>query len=425
MKSEKKVDKSQVELKIALEEGEWQEAIKQAATKLSQGLKIAGFRPGKAPLEVIMNEVGETRVVSEAAEFAINKFYLTALKEQQVLPIVPPKISVEKVELKTPLVFTATVVTLPEVELGDYKTIKIAPNPVAVDADRIDGVLKNIQRQQATFNLVEREAKLGDWAEIDFEGKLEGKPFAGGSSKNHPLIIGDGVFLPDFETALIGMKAGEEKTFSITFPLDYKADLANKTVEFTVKLHRVKAVVLPELNDELAKAVGKFDNLEALKKDISKFLEEDATKQELDRQKEEAINQLIKLAKVDLPEVLVEQEIDGMVHDLEHQLEHQKTTLAEYLKKTEMTEQKLREDWQATARRRVLAGLALNAFQKAENIIATDQDIDKEIARLQEIYPADKEKIVEKYQQEWERGRLKTLLSGQMAIDKLWQMATK
>ena len=425
MKSEKKVEKSKVELRIELDKSEWQEAIKQAAQKLSQGLKIAGFRPGKAPLEVVTNEIGETRVASEAAESAINKFYGAALKEHQILPVAPPKISVEKVGLENPLIFTAEVVTMPEVELGDYKTIKVEKKPVEVDPSKIEGVLKNIQRQQAKFNPVEREVKSGDWVEIDFEGRIEGKTFEGGSSKHHPLIVGDGVFLPDFENALVGMKAGEDKTFSVTFPMDYhKPELANKTAEFTVKLHKVKAVVLPELNDELAKTAGKFETLVALRDDIAKFLKEDAEKQELDRQKEEAINQLIKLAKVDLPDELVEQEVSSMVHDLKHQLEHQKVILEEYLKKMGMTEEKLRGEWRETAERRVLAGLALRAFQKAEKIEVADGDVDQEIARLKGLYPEEKEHIEEKYQQEGERGRLKALRAGQMAIDRLWAIAT-
>jgi len=425
MKSEKKVEKSKVELRIELDEKEWQECVRTTANKLSAGISVPGFRPGKAPTEVVINQVGETRMVSEAAESAINKYYVLALKEHEVLPVAPPKIAVEKVGLATPLVFTAQVVTLPEVKLGDYKKIKVEAKPVEADPVRVEGVLKNIQRQQAKFNPVERELKSGDWAEIDFEGKIDGKSFEGGSSKNHPLIVGDNVFLPDFETALVGMKSEETKTFPVTFPLDYhKAEFANKTAEFIVTIHKVKEVVMPELNDELAKSAGDFKTLVDLKADIGKFLKEDMAKQELDRQKEDAINQLIKLTDIDLPGELVDQEIESMVHDLEHQLEHQQMNLADYLKKADMTEAKLREDWKETAIKRVVAGLALNAFRKQENIGATDEDVAKEIERLKGIYPEEKDQIEHKYSHEWERERLKTLLSGQMAIDKLWQIAT-
>ena len=417
---------NRVTLNIELETGEWEEAIKQAANKLSQGVKIAGFRPGKAPLPVVINEVGETRVVSEAAESAINKFYVKVLKEQQILPVVPPKISVERAELKNPLIFKAEVVVLPEVELGDYKTIKVEKKSLEVDPSRVEGVLKNIQRQQAKFDSVEREVKQGDWVEIDFEGKIEGKTFEGGSSKNHPLIIGDGVFLSDFENALVGMKASEEKTFSITFPLDYqKTELADKTAEFGVKLHKVKEVKLPELNDDLARAAGDFKTLEALKEDITKFLKEDAEKEEQDREKEEAINQLIKLAKVDLPQELIEQEVNSMWHELEHQLEHRQMTTDDYLDKIGTTEQKLREEWQEPAKKRIMAGLALNEFRKRENIEVTDENVAREIERLKTIYPEEKDSIEQKYSRDWEKSRLKTLLSGQMAIERLWQLATQ
>lgn len=425
MKSEKKVDKSQVELTITLDEGEWQKCIQESAHKLSQGVNVPGFRPGKAPADVVINTVGETRVVSEAAESAINKFYLMALKEQQVAPIAPPKIAVEKVELKTPLVFKAEVMTMPEVELGDYQKIKVEVRPITVESERVEGVLRNIQRQQAQFNPVEREIKTGDWAEIDFDGKIDGKTFSGGASKNHPLIVGDGVFLPDFETALVGMKTGETKTFILTFPVDYhQAELAQRQAEFTVTVHKVKAVVMPEINDELATKSGDFKDLAALKTDIEKFLKEDIEKQELDRQKEAAINQLINLTKVELPEMLIEQEVDAMWHDFEHQLEHQNLKVEDYLKKTEMTAEKLRAEWQEPARKRVIAGLALNAFRQKEGIEATDADVAAEIARLKSVYPDEKDEVEQKYKHDWERSRLKTLLSGQMAIDKLWNMAT-
>ncbi len=418
-------EKSQLTLRIELEPGEWQKCIQESAQKLSQGVNVPGFRPGKAPVDMVINTVGETRVVSEAAESAINKFYLIALKEQQVAPIAPPKIVVEKIDLKTPLVFKATVTTMPEVELGDYQRIKVEINPIAVDPERIAGVLKNIQRQQAQFNPVEREIKPGDWAEIDFDGKIDGTTFPGGASKNHPLIVGDGVFLPDFESALVGMKTGETKTFTLTFPVDYhQAEFANKMAEFTVTVHKIKAVVMPEINDELAKKSGDFKDLAALKTDIEKFHKEDIEKQELDRQKEAAITQLIGLTKVELPETLIEQEIEAMWHDFEHQLEQQHITVEDYLQKTDMTAEKLRKEWQEPARKRVIAGLALNAFRQKENIEATDQDVDAEIARLKALYPDDKENIKHKYSHDWERSRLKTLLSGQMAIDKLWKMAT-
>ena len=426
MKSEKKIDKSQVELTITLDEGEWKEIIKQAAVQLSEGVNIAGFRPGKAPQDVVINHLGETRIVSAATETAINKYYALALQEHDLAPIILPKISVDKVTLATPLVFKAEVVVMPQVELGDYSQIRVPVEEIKVNADRIDGVLKNIQRQQAKFDPIERAVQMGDWVEIDFEGKMDGKVFEGGSSKSHPLIVGDGVLLPDFENALVGMKTDEEKTFPVTFPMDYhKADFAGKSAEFTAKLHKIKEVKLPELNDEFAQKSGNFKTLSDLKADISKFLSEDAQQKENDRQKEAAILQLIDMTKVELPDELVKQEIDGMMHDFEHQLEHQQMNLADYLKKTDITEAKLREQWQDTAKKRVIAGLALDAFKRKEGIEISDDEVAAEIERLKNLYPTEKDNIEAKYTKAQERTRLKTLLTGQKAIDQLWEMATK
>lgn len=426
MKSEKKVDKSQVALTISLDDLEWKECIKQAADKLSQGLNIAGFRAGKAPQDVVMNHLGETRVISEATETAIGKYYLVALKENDLIPIVPPKISVEKVDKDSPLVFKAEIIVMPQIELDDYNKIRVKTEEVKLDDDRVSGVLKNIQRQQASFEPVDRAVKMGDWVEIDFTGKMNGNVFEGGSSKNHPLVVGDGVLLPDFEQALVGMKIGEEKTFPVKFPADYhKKEFSDKSAEFTAKLNKIKEVKLPELNDEFAQKAGDFKTIDALKADISKFLLEDAGQKENDRQKEDAITQLIAMTKVELPKELVEQELDAMKNDFEHQLSHQQITLENYLEKAGTTEEKLRSEWQETARKRVLGGLALNELKKREGIEALDEDVVKEIERLKSLYPAEKENIEKKYEHTGERNRLKTLLAGQKAIERLWAIATQ
>ncbi|MBU1092684.1 trigger factor, partial [Patescibacteria group bacterium] len=267
--------------------------------------------------------------------------------------------------------------------------------------------------------------EMGDWAEIDFTGKMDGNVFEGGSSKNHPLIVGDGVLLPDFEQALVGMKIGEEKTFPVMFPMDYhKKEFAGKPAEFTAKLNKIKEVKLPELNDEFAQKAGDFKTIDGLKADISKFLLEDAQQKENDRQKEDAITQLIAMTKVELPKELVEQELNAMKNDFEQQLSHQQTNLEDYLKRSDITEEKLREQWRSTAEKRVLGGLALNELKKKEGIEASDDDVVKEIDRLQNLYPAEKENIEKKYDSTTERSRLKTLLAGQKAIDRLWQIAT-
>lgn len=424
MQVEKSQAKSVVTLKIALDEKEWEEALKNAATKISDGIEIKGFRKGKAPMDVVIAQVGETRVLSEASETAINRYYYQAVMQEEVAPVGPPKVTVDEVGMKKPLRFTAEITVMPEIELGDYKKIKVKPEKVEVKDEQIDTVLTNLQRREVTFKEIERSAQKGDWVEIDFEGKLDGVPFDGGKSANHPLIIGDGVLLPDFEEALVGMKTGEEKIFPVNFPEDYhQANLAGKKTEFTAKLHKVKEVIYPEINDEFAKKISDKKTLRELKDDIKKALTEDSKQKELDRQRSEAIEQLIKLAKAEVPAQLVEQELDAMMHDFEHQISHQGMNMKDYMERAKLTEEKMREEWKEQAKKRVIAGLALNEFKKREGIAASDAEVETEITRLKTVYSAEADKITEKYKDELERKRLAHLLSGQKAVEALRRLA--
>jgi len=424
MQITKKQEKAVVTLTIALDQSEWAEAFKSASTQMAENIEVKGFRKGKAPLDRVISQVGETRILSEASELAINQYYYKAIVQEEVAPIGSPKVTVDEVGMDKPLKFTVEIAVMPEIKLGDYKKIKVKPESIEVNDEQIDNVLKSLQRREVTFKEIEREAKKGDWVEIDFEGKLDGVPFDGGKSTNHPLVIGDGVLLPDFEGALVGMKIGEEKAFPVNFPKDYhQANLAGKKTEFTAKLHKVKEVQYPELDDVFAQKIGDKKTLQEMKDDIAKVLKENAEQKELDRQRSEAIEQLIDLAKVDLPDQLIEQELDAMMHDFEHQLSHQGMNVKDYMERAKLTEEKMREEWREQARKRVVAGLALNEFRKLEGINASDEEVDVEITRLKTIYPAELDKITEKYQSEGERSRLAHLLGGQKAVEVLRKLA--
>jgi trigger factor len=424
MKVDKKQGKSTVTLTITLDEREWKEALAKAGEKISESIEVKGFRKGKAPLDVVASQVGETRVLSEAVELSINQYYYQAIMQEEVAPVGPPKVTVDEVGMGKPLKFTAEVAVMPEIELGDYKQIKVKSEAVEVKNEQIDNVLKGLQRREVTFKEIEREAKQGDWVEIDFEGKLDGVPFEGGKSSHHPMIIGDGVLLPDFEEALVGMKVGEEKVFPVNFPKDYhQANLAGKRTEFNARLHKVKEVQYPELNDEFAAKVSDKKTLKELKEDIAKVLRENAEQKELDRQRSEAIEQLVKLTKAEVPDQLVEQELNAMMEDFEHQLSHQGISVKDYLERAKTSEEKLREEWCEQARKRVIAGLALNEFKKREGIVVSDAEVEAEIARLKTVYPNEADKIAEKYKSDSEWRRLAHLLSGQKAVEALRKLA--
>ena len=419
-------EKNKVKLAIALELSEWNSILDKASGKVSEGLKIDGFREGKAPRDIVIAKAGEARVISEAIELAVEQYYPIAVKEENLKPIAFPKISVEKGNLTEPLEFTAEVAILPEVVLGDYSKIKIEKRVESVESKDVEAVLKNLQKKAVEFQEVERVAQLGDWAEIDFEGFVEGKPFEGGASKKHPLILGDKVFIPGFEEGLVGLGKGEEKEIEVTFPSDYhNKDLSGKQAKFKVKMNLVKAVNYPEINDEFAKKHAGQESLEVLKTDIKKYLEEEAVKKAEETLRENALLELVKVAKIDLPEEMIEQELDSMVHDLKHQAEHSGMSFEDYLKKAGVNEAGLKAQWREQAESRVRIGLALEAFRDKEGISADDSDVDAEIVKLKQMYPQDGENIDKEYGKGSNgRSKLQRMLGSRKAIDRLAEMAT-
>ncbi len=420
-------EKNHIKLAIALEMAEWSAVLDKASEKVSSGMKIDGFREGKAPRDIVIAKAGEARVISEAIEMAVEEFYPQAIRQENLRPIAFPKVSVDKGNLTEALEFTAEVAVLPEVVLGDYSKIKIEKKVEKVEDSNVDDVLKSLQKKAVEFREVERVAQMGDWAEIDFEGFVEGKPFEGGTSKKHPLILGDKVFIPGFEEGLVGLGKGEEKDVEVTFPEDYhNKDLAGKKAVFKVKMNLVKAVNYPEINDDFAKKHAGQETVEALKVDIKKYLEEEAEKKANETLRENALLELVKVAKIDLPEEMIEQELDSMVHDLKHQAEHAGMSFEDYLKKAGVNEAGLKAQWKEQAEQRVRIGLALEAFRDKEGIEATEEDVDAEIMKLKQMYPQDGENIDKEYSKGSNgRSKLQRMLGSRKAIDRLAELATK
>lgn len=425
-----KITKSQgetnhIKLAIALEMGEWTAILDKASEKVAGSIKIDGFREGKAPRDMVIAKAGEARVISEAIELAVEEYYPQAVRQENLRPIAFPKVSVEKGNLTEALEFTAEVAVLPEVVLGDYSKIKLTKKVTEVTDADVEAVLKSIQKKAVEFQEVERVAQMGDWAEIDFEGFVDGKTFEGGSSKKHPMILGDKVFIPGFEEGLVGLGKGEEKDVEVTFPADYhNKDLAGKKAVFKVKMNLVKAVNYPEIDDEFAKKHAGQESLDLLKADIKKYLGEEAEKKANEEVRESALLELVKVAKIDLPAEMIDQELDSMIHDLKHQAEHAGSSFEDYLKRGHTDEAKLRAEWREQAESRVRIGLALEAFRDAEKIVADDSDLEAEMKKLKEMYPQDGENIDKEYGSGTGRERLMRMLGSRKAIDKLVELAT-
>ena len=340
--------KSQIKLTIEVSKDELTKFIDKAYEKLKGEVKISGFRPGKAPRFMVEKEIGSERFQKEALEIALPETYYQAIQEKKLLPIGPPEIKMVKFVPSDSLVYEATISVVPEFDLGDYKKIiaesKIKPKEAKVEEGQIEEVIKNLQKQKSQTKEVLRPAQKGDKVEVDFEGFIEGKPVPESSSKNHPLVIGDGVMVPGFEEALIGMGKGEEKEFEVTFPSDFaQKNLAGQKVKFKANLKEISEIKLPEVDDKFAKGLGQKD-LAGLKEDIKKSLEKEFLKREETKFESELIEKLISGMQIEIPQFLIDEEIKGMFSEFEQRLAQTGLTLDRYLEQIKKTKEDLKKE---------------------------------------------------------------------------------
>jgi len=389
------------EVVVEPESSFWQGFVEQAEKKLGER-KISGFRPGKAPREIIRSHFGEEMIFDEAFGLAFSALYQKAMEEAALQPVLNPVVSALEKDLEKPKV-TFLIITRPEVVLGNYQHIQIKREKAEIAENEVGALLASLRRQKAIFKEVEREAKEGDLVEIDFEGLVEGKPLPGGKSKNHPLILGDKLFILGFEENLVGLKRGEEKEFNLTLPASFKVpEFAGKEASFKVKVQTVKEVILPELDDKFASGFGQ-PTLAALKEDLTKFIrnqKEEALKQKC---RELLVDELIKTAQIDLPPELIEAEEEALRAELEK---------APNLPSAE----KIR----AFAERRLRAGLIIEEISQKENITISDEELKDEIEKMKQALPQEKEKIELLYQEGGkQRDQIRRILTGQKTLNRL------
>ena len=383
--------KSTVELEIELPPERLDRAIKDAVQHLSRRTRVPGFRPGKAPRPVLERVLGPGAVLDDAVEHLVESAYREALVKEDILPLTNADVDVVQAEEGKPLIFKATVPVRPEVTLGDYDGFNFAPEIETIDDARIDQVIEELRDQNATLTAVEdRGAKDGDYAVIAFTGTRDGEPFAGGSSERMPLILGQERLIPGFEANLVGLKPGESTEFDITFPDDYaETELAGQAVHFKFDLKELREKVLPELDDDFLHQLGDFDDLPSLRADIRTRLEANA----LDRARHEFADKVIEYAvanaTVELPEVLIDQEVEVMHDEFRGQIARQGITEEAYLKVMEKTEADLHEQFREPAEKRVKTLLVLSKVAEAEGVVIDEAAVDAEVARGRERYASD------------------------------------
>jgi trigger factor len=383
-----KIDKYTTVLEIEVEAAEVNKAYDRAFQKLSQKVNIPGFRKGKVPRKVLETRLGKEAITEEALDFAIPASYSAALDEAKLEPVDRPKLDIVQMEENKPLIFKATVIGKPEVQLGEYKGVKVEKLVHTVDDTAIEEQLTNLQQRHAKMVVVEGvELQNGDFAVIDFEGFVDGQPFKGGQAEGYPLEMGSGSFIPGFEEQLIGTKAGESRTVKVTFPEEYFVpELAGKEAEFQVALKDIKRKELPALDDDFAKEASEFSSIEELKADLRNKLEETATARSEREYNENIIKQAVENAAADIPEVMVEQRAAKMVKDFALNLQQRGLSLQKYLEYAKTDVSALKESYKEAAKNAVKTDLVLEAIAKAEKIEAIDADVEAEIIRIAAMY---------------------------------------
>lgn len=352
-------------------------------------VKIAGFRQGKAPLGLVEKNVDSTLLQSEFLERAVNRLYVEALTDEKLRPVDQPTVNVTKFVPFSTLELTAEVEIVGEVSLPDYKKIKLAKPAVKVTTKDVDDVIKSLQTRLAEKKEVKRAAKTGDEVTIDFKGTdaKTKEPIAGADGTDYPLVLGSDSFIPGFEAELVGLKAGDDKTFDITFPKDYGvAALQSKKVTFAVTVKKVNELAEPKVDDAFAAKIGPFKSVDQLKTDIKAQITAER-QQEIDRQYEsDLLEAIAKKTKVAIPDTLVEEELERQTAQLKQNLMYRGQTWPEYLKSEDLTEEQYREQQKPIAALRVTAGLALSDIAEKENITVTPEEAEMRLQLLKGQY---------------------------------------
>lgn len=391
-----KIDVNVVKFEVKVEADKFKEALTRAYKKNIKKFNVPGFRKGKVPMNVIKKYYGVEVLLEDAVNFSIEGSYAEALKENNVRPVDFPKVEVVQAEEGKDLIYTAEVIVYPEVELGEYKGLNVEKKTYEVTEEEVSAKLKEMQEKNARVEVKEGAIENGNIAVIDFKGFIDGVAFEGGEGHDYSLEIGSGSFIDNFEEQLVGAKAGDKVEVNVTFPESYgKEELNGKPAKFEVEVKEVKAKELPVLDDEFAKEVSEFETLEALKEDTTKKLEE-ANTARAEREYEEAIlRSVVENAKMDIPAVMVEQEIDRMVQNLAQRLQYQGLTLEQYFQFTGTDAEKMREYMKENAETKVKTELVLEALQKAEKMEVLDEELKEKASEVSKLYGANDEKMVE------------------------------
>lgn len=390
-----KIASNKVKLSFDIDSAKFDEAMGKAYLKVRHQVTIPGFRKGKAPRKMIENMYGESVFYDEAFELIFDEVYGPAVDENKLEVVDRPEIEIQEIGAGKNMKFTCEVFVKPDVTLGEYKGVSVKKETTVVTDVEVDARVEEERNKQATETEVEGRAVIeGDTVNLDYAGTVDGVAFEGGTAKDQTLKIGSGSFIPGFEEQMVGMNIGEEKDLQVTFPEQYHAkELAGKAAVFHVKVNSITETQLPALDDDFAKDISEFDTLEEYKADIRAKLEAQAAEHDNNAFTNAVIEKVLENASVEIPDAMIERQIDSMMRDFEYRLMGNGLKLEDFIKYTGSDMKTFRENYRGQAEKSVKAHLVLEAIEKAEAIDATQEQIDKQL----EAFAAQTGKTVEEF----------------------------
>ena len=412
------LEKNTAKLTIEVPAEKFEEAVQHSYNKNKGKFNIPGFRKGKAPFNMIKKMYGVGVFYEDAVDEVIDASYPDAAKESGLEIVSRPSISIEEIEEGKAFVYTAVVAVKPEVTLGEYKGVEVQKTKSEVTEEDIETEIKRAREKNSRLITVEdRGIEDGDQVTIDFDGSVDGKRFEGGKAEDYPLTIGSHTFIDNFEEQLIGKTTGEECEVNVTFPAEYHVEeLKNKPAVFKVKVKEIQRKELPEANDEFASEVSDFDTMEEYKKDLTEKLQAEKVEAAKTADEDKVVAKVIENATMEIPDQMVEEQVNGMVNDYARRLESQGISFKQYVEITGMTAEKIGEQMKPQAIKRIQTRLVLEAVVKAENIQADDAAVEEQFDKMAADFKMDKEQIKGMFGEE-QMAQLKEDLAVQKAID--------
>lgn len=412
------MEKNMAKLTIEVDAAEVEKAIQKAYNKQKSKISVPGFRKGKVPRALVEKMYGVEIFYEDAVNEMIPQAYADAAEESGLEIVSRPDIEVVQIEKGKNFIFTAEVAVKPEVELGEYKGVKVEKKDVEVTDEEVQSEIDRTRDQNSRMVSVEdRAVQDGDITTIDFEGFVDGVAFEGGKGENYPLTIGSHTFIDTFEEQLIGKNIGEETEVNVTFPEEYQAEeLKGKAATFKVTVKEIKYKELPELDDDFVQDVSEFNTVDEYKADVKAKITERKENEAKAAKEDAVIEKIIDSSNMEIPQPMVELQLDNMVQDYARRLQQQGLSIEQYMQYTGLTVDKLKEQMEPQAMKRIQSRLVLEAIAAKENIEVTDADVDKEIEEMSKMYQMEADKLKE-YMGENEMKQMKSDLAVQKAAE--------